>query len=331
MMRQDKPCPPGERAGLMHRLGHFSVVLSVVGAGSAVTMPGGSALAASRPMAHSGHGHSVRAASRHLRNPARGARKRSVARIVKAGHVTFHSAALHRDVVPLANTVWDNPAIPPGVMSAIQSAARESGVDPQLLAAIAWRESRFDPNAGNQHSSAKGLLQFTTGTWLQVVRNYGSEHNAGRYAAAIHRDQSGALLVSGKQMRTTILRLRNDPVLSAKLAAKNMSQQREAMQAWLGRSVTPADLYLTHVLGPSGAVRFLTAAAQHPNDSSLKVGSYDVMRNAGLLARDGRPMTVANTYAAAEAMLEAHRTRSGPDAPRERGDAANVIQVSEAP
>ena len=219
---------------------------------------------------------------------------------------------MHKDAVPLANAAWDNPHISPAVMDAIQAAARESGVDPQLLITIAWRESRFDPNARSRLSSAKGLLQFTTETWLQVVRQYGSQHNVGGYAAAIRRDHSGELVVPGKNVRAAILRLRADPVLSTKLAAQNLSQQRAAMQDRLGRNVTPADLYLFHVLGPTGSARFLTAVAKHPSESSVAVASYDIIRNAGLLARDGRPMTVANTYAAASAMLEAQRSRSAP-------------------
>lgn len=242
---------------------------------------------------------------------------------------------MHRDVVPLANTTWDNPEVPPAILDAIQSAARESGVDPHLLAAIAWRESRFDPNARNQQSSAKGLLQFTTGTWLQMVRDYGSQHDVAAYAAAIHADRSGDLVGSEQAMRDAILQLRNDPILSAKLAAENMMRQRALMQAQLKRRVRPADLYLIHVLGPTGAARFLTAVARHPTASSLDVASLTVMRNAGLLARDGKPLSVANTYAATQKMLNAQHTHSAPllavAKTTDSAVPAIPIQVSEAP
>lgn len=239
-------------------------------------------------------------------------------RVAGLGHAVSRRAgavrvanAVHRDIVPLANTTWDDPAVPPAILDAIQTAARESGIDPHLLAAIAWRESRFDPEARNQQSSAKGLLQFTSGTWLRVVRDYGSAHDAADYAAAIHTSRSGDLVVSDS-MRSAILQLRSNPTLSAKLAAQNMQRQRGVMEAQLGRPVTSADLYLLHVLGPTGSMRFLTALARRPSDSSLKVASFKVMRNAGLLAQDGRPLTVANTYAAAETMLTAQHTRSAP-------------------
>ena len=317
-------------------------MLAAAATADAVYMPGAEAAAATRHMAtplhntaHPGHSIKTTTVIKPARDAARGHRKRSYARRGPVHNPTHYAGAMHRDAVPLANTTWDDPQIPAKVANAIQVAARASGVDPYLLTAIAWRESRFRSNARNSQSSAKGLLQFTSETWLQVVRAYGSQHNVGGYAAAIQRDESGALVVSGKGMRAAILRLRNDPVLSAKLAAQNMSQQVTAMQGQLGRSVAPADLYLLHVLGPTGAERFLTAVAQRPSVSSVKVASYDVIRNAGLLARDGRPMTVANTYAAAGAMLDAQRARSAAQSPPPKAgedvEAAMPIQVSAAP
>ncbi len=235
----------------------------------------------------------------------------------------------------MANTTWDNPQVPPAVKNAIQSAARESGLDPDLLAAVAWRESRFDPKARNRSSSAKGLLQFTNATWLQMIRDYGSQYNQARYASAIRKDKSGSLVVSGRHMRTAILRLRSNPLLSAKLAAENMRRERVAIQDRIGRGVTPADLYLLHVLGPTGTIRFLTAASQRPSDPSSAVVDWKVLRNAGLLARDGRPLTVANTYAAVQTMLDAQHARTGAFAPavETSPDAAPAapIEVSAAP
>ncbi len=353
---QHTSCPQHQTAALLHRFGRLYLVLTAVAVTSGVFTPTNPAFAAPRHTMHPGHSTFLKIAAK----PARSTRQRhhrqaqvhstsvrTVARtagmLKRSASVVPHtssavphcSSAVHRGVVPLANTTWDNPNVPPAMMNAIQAAAQDSGVDPHLLAAIAWRESRFDPNAGNRHSSAKGLLQFTTGTWLQVVRDFGSRHDVGDYAAAISKDPSGALVVHGRGMRTAILQLRSDPVLSAKLAAESMQQQRAAMQERLGRNVTAADLYLLHVLGPNGAARFLTAMAQHPSASSLEVASLKVLRNAGLLASDGRPMSVANTYAAAGAMLEAQHGHFEPMlvATGAKGDVtpAAPVEVSQAP
>ncbi len=319
-------------------LGRFSLLLGACATIGAVALPLAAAAAPRHPT-HAAHGatpvatsHGIkpgrgrRASVPHTAHVAarqsRGARIAGVSRPAHPGRPAAsryaaspgdvrNASAVHRGLVPLANTTWDDPAVPPAVLNAIQTAAHESGIDPHLLAAIAWRESRFDPDARNSQSSAKGLLQFTSGTWLQAVRDHGSEHDLADDAAAIRTSRSGGLVIPDR-VKSDILRLRSNPVLSAKLAADNMQRERAALEARFGRRVTSADLYLIHVLGPTGTTRFLEALAKRPSESSLKVASWKVMRNAGLLAQDGRPLTVANTYAAAERMLDAQHLHSAP-------------------
>ncbi len=328
---------PRSAISLRTRLGRLSLMLGVYAAIGTAGIPYAAAAAPRHP-AHGGHGgatpaavrgvklgrssrtpspHTAHAEARRFREtrmagvsrPAHPGRSAGPNHAANPGGAARSASAVHHGVVPLANTTWDNPAMPPAVQDAIQTASQEAGVDPHLLTAIAWRESRFDPNALNSQSSARGLLQFTSGTWLRAVRDYGSEHDAAAYAAAIHTTQSGDLVVP-EQVKSAILDLRSNPILSAKLAADSMKRERVVMEAQLGRRVTSADLYLMHVLGPAGAMRFLEALAKHPNESSLKVASLKVMRNAGLLAQDGRPLTVANTYAAAKTMLDSQQQHS---------------------
>ncbi len=324
---------PHSATSLRTRFGRLSLLLGVYAAIGTAGIPLATA-AATRHPAHAGHGgetlataavHGVkpgrssrtlapRAAHAALRRsrdvrmagvsrPTRPGRSAGPSHAADSGGIVRSASAVHRGVVPLANTTWDDPAMPPAIRDALQAAAHDAGVDPHLLTAIAWRESRFDPNALNSQSSAMGLLQFTSGTWLRAVRDYGSEHDVADYAAAIHTSRSGDLVVPD-EIKSAILDLRSNPILSAKLAADSMKRERVVMEARLGRHVTSADLYLMHVLGPAGAMRFLQAVAKQPSESSLKVASLQVMRNAGLLAQDGHPLTVANTYAAANAMLD---------------------------
>ena len=262
-----------------------------------------------QPMAHAAARRSRDSRMAGVSRPAHPGRSAGPSHAANPGAPVRSASTVHRGVVPLANTTWDDPAMPPAILDAIQTAAHDSGVDPHLLTAIAWRESRFDPNALNRQSSARGLLQFTSGTWLRAVRDYGSEHDVADYAAAIHTSRSGDLVVPD-EVKSAILELRSNPILSAKLAADSMKRERVVMEAQLGRRVTSADLYLMHVLGPAGAMRFLEAMAKQPNASSLKVASLKVMRNAGLLAQDGHPLTVANTYAAAKTMLDSQHQHS---------------------
>lgn len=195
---------------------------------------------------------------------------------------------VHPGVVPLVNAAWDSPAISPAMLVAIRQAADDMGVDPHLLMALAWRESRFDPAAANRLSSACGLLQFTSETWLQNVREFGARHGAAEYATAVERGPSGEMVIRDKDTREAVLKLRDDPVLSARLATEAMARQRAAMKASLGRRATSADFFLLHVLGPTGSARFLTSMAERPSASCLEFASLRVLRNAGLLASDGR-------------------------------------------
>jgi soluble lytic murein transglycosylase-like protein len=58
---------------------------------------------------------------------------------------------------PLATNAFPRP-VPQYLTGIINDAARKYGVDPNLIAAMAFRESRFDPNAVSSRG-AQGLLQ----------------------------------------------------------------------------------------------------------------------------------------------------------------------------
>ena len=300
---------------------------------SAVGAPVNIAIASSRHGASARYAHLGAAKARAAHHTIRSHHRRALFRFGSAHVLPLHHRARH-SVAPLTNATWDNPHISPEVTRAVQVASLASGVDPNLISAIAWRESRFDPSARNRRSSARGLLQFTTGTWLQVVRDLGPTMGLADYANTIHRDRTGSLSVSEPRVLTAILNLRSDPVLSAQLAAESIRRQRDLMQNRLGRAVTPVDLYLLHVLGSAGASRFLDALVQHPSLPSVEVASLKVMRNAGLVAGDGRPMTVATTYAAVEAMLNEQRSHTEllfVRTPEGTAAAQNPTEVSEAP
>ena len=220
--------------------------------------------------------------------------------------------ASHGKATPLVNAVWDNPVLPPSVLGAILDAAGHSDIAPDLLLALAWRESRFTPEARSTLSSAAGLLQFTSGTWLQAVHQFGPQHGLAEYAAAIHKEPSGDYIVQGQYSQEAVLALRNDPILSASMAGEVLRQSRTTMQASMGRSMRPADLYLTYVLGPAGTARFLTALRQSPSAPVRSVASRRVLRNGGLLALNGHPLSVQSTYDAIRAMLDDHHARFEP-------------------
>jgi transglycosylase-like protein with SLT domain len=184
----------------------------------------------------------------------------------------------------------------PQVVNAIRTAERKAHADPLVLLAIAWQESRFDPKARNKQSSARGLLQFTNTTWLTVVRDFGARHGLAQLAAAIQTGDHGELTVKNRRLRQRILALRDNPELESVLAAERLMHEREHLEVRLGRSMTAADFYVLHLLGPVGALGFLTELADRPDSLSVGVVGRAANPNQGLFVRDGRTLTLAETY-----------------------------------
>ncbi|MEN0074703.1 MAG: transglycosylase SLT domain-containing protein, partial [Paracraurococcus sp.] len=187
------------------------------------------------------------------------------------------------------------------VVSALDRAVRSTGVEPTLLAALAWQESRFDPQARNGRSTARGLMQFTESTWLQAVRDHGAQHGLAYEASMLTTDAAtGSISVRKPKLRARILELRNNPRYAAALAAQEISRARAALELALMRPVGPADLYLVHLLGPAGAQRFLTALDRTPNRPAVQVvGADSVALNRELFAdrESKKPLTLAEVHA----------------------------------
>lgn len=200
-------------------------------------------------------------------------------------------------VQPVAARMAGDGRPSPMVIHALCKASEVAHADPILLLAIAWQESRFDPMARNRFSSARGLLQFTTNTWLMVMRDFGARFGFATLAAAIHTAPNGHVWVASRALRERILRLRDDPEVEAIMAAEAIDQQRTMLQQAIGRPLRPADLYLLHLLGPAGARDFLLRLARTPRAPSIDVIGRAGVGNRGLWWRDGRNLTLAQTYA----------------------------------
>lgn len=141
----------------------------------------------------------------------------------------------------------------------IRDAAQATGVSFEYLLAQANQESRLNPNAKSNRSSAMGLFQFTAGTWLDMVKKHGDEHGLGKYADAIVKGPDGRWTVKDKDLRKDILDLRRDPSLSALMAAEYAKDNEKVLESKLGRQVDTHDLYLAHFLGAGGALKVLKA------------------------------------------------------------------------
>jgi hypothetical protein len=226
------------------------------------------------------------------------------------------SATTKKNVVPRRETrrreqrarpsVRSSPAKagPEAVERALQHAAQTTGLNANVLRRIAERESRLDPSAGNPLSSARGLMQFTRDTWLEVVRDFGPQHGLGQHAAALTTDRNGNIGARNARDLQGILRLREDPHLSALLAAERLKKARPALEHSTGRSASPADLYLVHLLGPTGARQFLAAVRETPSRSSVAVVGDTAKPNPGIFERRGRALPVGKVYEEVAEMFE---------------------------
>jgi hypothetical protein len=114
-------------------------------------------------------------------------------------------------------------------------------------------ESDGDPNAKNKRSSATGLAQFLSETWLDMIR--------------VHRPD----LTKGRT-QAEILELRRDPKIAREITAR-FTEHNAGLLRRRGLPLTPGTLYLAHFAGGAGAVAILSAAEDA--DAALIMANAD--------------------------------------------------------
>lgn len=154
------------------------------------------------------------------------------------------------------------------VLQSIASASQRTGVPFNYLLNQAKTESGLNPAAKAPTSSATGLFQFTSQTWLATLARHGEEHGLAWASNAIQRNAGGTFSVSNPQLRQQILDLRFDPEASAAMAGEFASDNADTLRQQLGRSVDQTDLSLAHFFGAQGARKFLVALQQSPSASA---------------------------------------------------------------
>jgi hypothetical protein len=191
----------------------------------------------------------------------------------------------------------DTGGISSKIFSAIKSAATKTGVDFSYLLKKAGQESGFDPSAKASTSSATGLFQFTSQTWLQMVKTNGAQYGLGAYASQISADANGHLSVSDPQAKQAILALRNDPTISAEMAGELDKQNAASLQQNVGGKIGGTELYLAHFLGAGGASDFLSEMRSTPNASGAAVLPDAAAANPSVFYdKAGQPRSLAQIY-----------------------------------
>ncbi|WP_082477696.1 transglycosylase SLT domain-containing protein [Methylobacterium sp. Leaf93] len=154
--------------------------------------------------------------------------------------------------------------VPRDIVETILKASSETGVDPVYMMALADKESSFSTTVKASTSSAEGLFQFLSATWLELVRTYGARYGYETEANAI-TGRGSAITIQDEATRTRVLRLRQDPYVAALMAGELIKRDRARIEQRIGRELKTSELYLAHFLGTSSAGKFLTLSDDNPD------------------------------------------------------------------
>lgn len=164
---------------------------------------------------------------------------------------------------------------PPNIQTAINEAAARFGVDPNVMTAIARRETvGFDANARNPNSSASGLFQIIDKTWKDGVAKYGQ---------AIGMPETATPF---------------DPKWSSMLAAALVKENTLVIKSMTGRDATGGELYLAHFLGGGKAVDMIRANETNPTAPAAAMFPGEAAANPKIFYdKEGMPKPISEVYA----------------------------------
>lgn len=198
------------------------------------------------------------------------------------------------------------------IVERVVQAAKTTEMDPALLMAIADKESNFSSTAKAKTSSASGLFQFVEKTWLEAMKSFGHRYGREEEAKAI-ADATDAIGKVAPQRRAQILSLRNDPYLSAALAAEMLKKDSAKIAEKVGRPLTAGETYLIHFLGPEDTERFMKAMDESPQMSAAALLPKPARANRPIFyEQQGRKLkdrTVSEVHEAFEAMMGSRTSR----------------------
>lgn len=177
---------------------------------------------------------------------------------------------------------------------ALMQAGERTGLPPAALAAIIDAEAAkapggaWNPYSRNPRSSAAGLGQFLSGTWIGMAQQSGNWLHA-------HARAQGWLSAAGKvrgEARSALLALRYDPVASIETIADysrdNVMRLRAAGVPIANDVRALADAaYVGHHLGPGDALRFYRGTMDAGRARELLGAQIGEVRASHHIARQG--------------------------------------------
>ena len=224
--------------------------------------------------------------------------------------------------------------VPVWIVDTILRASKLTGSDPVYMMALADKESSFLRSNKASTSSAVGLFQFITSTWLEVVRSFGPLHGLLAEAQAIERID-GKLAVANETMREHILGLRRNPYISALMAAEMMKRDKAKIEARLGRKLSRSEFYMSHFFGVDSASKFIALVDDTPKKSAPDAFPAAAKSNKSLFfTKDGkktRQLSVAEVYGKIDDMIDKRLNRYGDVSTRVAADTSFWPEASATP
>ncbi len=193
--------------------------------------------------------------------------------------------------------------VPAHLTQALSKAGDKNGVDFDYLLQTALRESSLNPEAKAKTSSAVGLFQFIEGTWLEVIKEEGAKLGYGSIADKIERTADGYVVRDAK-LEAGILSLRENPEMSADLAAAFTRRNGQYLQEKFGRMPSPGELYIAHFMGARGAEKFFELGLSQPNSIAAERFPAQAKANKSIFYDGGQPRTIKEVY---QVLVAKHR------------------------
>lgn len=218
--------------------------------------------------------------------------------------------------------------------AAINLAARVTNTPSGYLRALAMQEGMNQADARNPRSTATGYMQFTEGTWLQMMREHGERYGLSpELRNSIQSRRGGGYYVSDASAREQIMALRADPEWSMIMGGELFQREAATIRRAVGRPVSVADVYMGHFLGGdlAGAVLRDIGRGRGNENAADYVRRY-YARHRGqaeqVISQNPRQfapnMTLASLYRMQVGDLIAHGERNGVPA-------AELRQVVQSP
>jgi hypothetical protein len=184
------------------------------------------------------------------------------------------------------------------IATSIKQASSTTGTSFEYLLTTAKMESNFNPKAAATTSSARGLYQFIDQTWLGTVKEAGAQLGYGKYADAISKSSSGTYYVNDPSMRSSIMKLRDDPDAASSMAAVLTQSNSFKLTGKIGRRPTDSELYMAHFMGVGGAAKLISNAEDNPNASAARLFPNAAAANRSIFYEkgSGRARSVSEVY-----------------------------------